>query len=157
MSINPEWPNLAGQHADYLANSIKAFKAGTRKNDLMSPMAAALNDADIQNVAAYFSKSGCGVTGGDKTKAELGKARAAAAGCAACHSSGGLNKSGISGISGAQAWPNLAGQNAPYLTNALKSFQDGSRSHEVMSSVAKTLSASDIDNLAAYYASASCK
>jgi cytochrome c553 len=155
MSPNPAWPNLAGQNDDYLANSLKAFKSGARKNDMMSPMAAGLSDADMRNVAAYFSKSSCSVTGGDKAKAGLGKAKAAS--CAACHSSGGLRNPGKDGISGAQAWPNLAGQNAEYLVSALKSFQDGSRSHAVMTSVAKTLSASDIDNLAAYYATASCK
>lgn len=156
-SVNPEWPNLAGQNDDYLVNSLKAFKEGARKNDLMSPMAAGLSDTDMRNVAAYFSRNSCSVTGGDKDKAALGKAKAAAAGCAACHSSGGLNKPGASGISGAQVWPNLAGQNAGYLAVALKSFQDGSRNHAVMSSVAKNLSASDIDNLAAYYATVSCK
>ncbi|MDD5385256.1 MAG: c-type cytochrome [Gallionella sp.] len=157
MSVNPAWPNLAGQHADYLANSLKAFKAGARKNDLMSPMAAGLSEADIRNVAAYFSRNSCSVTGGDKAKAELGKAKAAAAGCAACHSAGGLRNPGASGISGAQAWPNLAGQNADYLAGSLNAFKDGSRNHAVMSSVAKTLGASDIDNLAAYYATVSCK
>jgi len=157
MSVNPAWPNLAGQHANYLANSLKAFKSGARKNDMMSPMAAGLSDADVRNVAAYFSKVSCGVTGGDKAKAALGKAKAAAAGCAACHSSGGLNKAGTSGISASQSWPNLAGQNADYLAGALNAFKDGSRSHAVMSSVAKTLSTPDIDNLAAYFASASCK
>jgi cytochrome c553 len=156
-SVNPEWPNLAGQNDDYLVNSLKAFKSEARKNDLMSPMAAGLSDADMRNVAAYFSRNSCSVTGGDKDKAALGKTKAAAAGCAACHSSGGLNKPGRDGISGAQAWPNLAGQNAGYLAIALKSFQDGSRNHAVMTSVAKTLSASDIDNLAAYFATASCK
>ncbi|TAN82787.1 MAG: c-type cytochrome [Gallionella sp.] len=157
VSVNPEWPNLAGQHTNYLSDSIKAFKTGARKNDMMGPMAAGLSDADMRNVAAYFAKANCSVPGGDKAKAELGKAKAAAAGCAACHSSGGLRGNGVSGVSGAQAWPNLAGQNAAYLTIALKAFQDGSRNHAVMTSVAKTLSASDIDNLAAYYASASCK
>jgi len=157
VSANPMWPSLAGQQAGYLASSLKAFKEGARKNDLMSPMAAALSDADMQNVAAYFAKASCSAPGGDKAKAELGKAKAAAAGCAACHSSGGLRSPGKDGVSGTQAWPNLAGQHADYLAIALKSFQDGSRNHAVMTSVAKTLSASDIDNLAAYYASASCK
>ena len=154
-SANPAWPNLAGQHADYLANSLKAFKSGARKNDLMSPMAAGLSDADMRNVSAYFSKASCGVSGGDKAKAELGKVRAA--NCAACHSAGGLRGNGAAGISGAKAWPNLAGQNAEYLDSALRAFRDGSRNHAVMTSVAKTLSDADIDNLAAYYASVSCK
>ena len=157
MSVNPAWPNLAAQKADYLVSSLKDFKEGTRKNDLMSPMAAGLSDADMRNVAAYFSKSSCSVTGGDKAKAELGKTKAAAAGCAACHSAGGLRGSGTAGISAGKAWPNLAGQNADYLAGSLNGFKDGSRNHAVMSSVAKTLSASDIDNLAAYYATASCK
>jgi len=157
MSLNPDWPNLAGQHADYLVSSLKAFKAEARKNDLMSPMAAGLSEADMRNVAAYFSRNSCSLTGGDKEKAALGKTKAAAAGCAACHGSGGLNKPGKDGISAVQAWPNLAGQNAAYLAIALKSFKDGSRNHAVMSSVAKTLSDSDVDNLAAYFASVSCK
>ena len=157
ISINPIWPNLAGQHANYLANSLKSFKSGTRKNDMMSGMAAGLSDADIRNVAAYFSKSSCRVTGGDKTKFDAGKAKVAAAGCAACHNAGGLRGAGAAGISASQAWPNLAGQNAEYLANSLKSFKDDSRSHAVMSSVAKTLSDADITNVAAYFASVSCK
>lgn len=157
MSINPAWPNLAGQHANYLASSLEAFKSGTRKNDTMSGMAAGLSDADMRNVAAYFSKASCGVTGGDKAKAELGKAKVAESGCAACHNAGGLRGKGPAGISPSKAWPNLAGQNADYLAVALKSFKDDSRSHPVMSSVAKTLSDSDIDNVSAYFASVSCK
>ncbi len=155
MSINPEWPNLAGQHPGFLVDSLKAFKSGVRKNDLMSPMAATLNEIDILNVAAYFAKAKCGVTGGDKAKALLGKAKAA--NCAACHSVGGLYGTGAVGVSGSPTWPNLAGQNAAYLVKTLKSYQDGSRTHAVMTSVAKTLSDADIDNLSAYYASVSCK
>lgn len=157
LSVNPAWPNLAGQHENYLLNSLQGFKSGTRKNDMMSGMAAGLSDADMRNVAAYFAKSSCAVTGGDKAKAELGKVKAAEAGCASCHNSGGLRGVGAAGISASQAWPNLAGQNADYLTATLKAFKDDSRNHAVMSSVAKTLSDSDIDNLSAYFASASCK
>jgi len=155
MSVNPAWPNLAGQHADFLVDSLKAFKSGVRKNDMMSPMAAGLNEADIRNVAAYFSRFSCGVTGGDKAKAELGRTKAA--NCAACHSAGGLYGSGAPGVSGIPTWPNLAGQNAEYLAGTLKSYQDGSRTHPVMTSVAKTLSDADIDHLSAYYASMKCK
>jgi cytochrome c553 len=155
MSTSPTFPNLAGQHADFLVDALKSFKSGVRKNDMMSPMAAGLNEADIRNVAAYFSRFSCSVTGGDKTKALLGKAKAA--NCAACHSAGGLYGSGAPGVSGIPTWPNLAGQNAEYLSNTLKSFQDGSRNHPVMTSIAKNLSDADIDNLSAYYASMKCK
>ncbi len=155
MSTSPTFPNLAGQHADFLVDALKAFKSGVRKNDMMSPMAAGLNEADIRNVAAYFSRFSCGVSGGDKAKAVLGKAKAT--NCAACHSATGLYGNGAPGVSGVPTWPNLAGQNAEYLANTLKSYQDGGRTHPVMTSIAKTLSDADIDNLSAYYASMKCK
>ena len=49
------WPNLAGQKAGYLVKQMKAFRDGGRKDPMMSPMAAALTDEDIDNLAAYFS------------------------------------------------------------------------------------------------------
>ncbi|WP_456449163.1 c-type cytochrome [Thiolapillus sp.] len=55
ISVNPMWPNLRGQKADYIIKQLKAFKAGTRKDPLMSPQAAALSDQDVENVAAHFS------------------------------------------------------------------------------------------------------
>jgi len=54
-SVNPLWPNLAGQKEQYLAKQIKAFRDGTRKDPMMAPMVAALSDNDIANLAAYFS------------------------------------------------------------------------------------------------------
>lgn len=54
-SVNPQWPKLAGQHAEYLALAMKAYKSGERKNVIMAPMAAPLSDADIENLAAYFA------------------------------------------------------------------------------------------------------
>lgn len=157
ISGNPAWPNLAGQHARYTADALAAFKSGIRTNDMMGPLAAALSEADMQNIAAYYAKAACKTPGGDKTKAAQGKIKAESAGCAACHNAGGLRGNGPVGISAAQAWPNLAGQNAEYLAAALKSFRDGSRKHAVMTGAAKALNDADIDNLSAYYASVSCK
>ncbi|HYY16633.1 MAG TPA: c-type cytochrome, partial [Gammaproteobacteria bacterium] len=54
-SANELWPNLAGQRAAYLAKQLKAFRSGTRTDPMMSPMAKPLTDADIENLAAYFS------------------------------------------------------------------------------------------------------
>ena len=54
-SVNPLWPNLAGQKEQYLANQIKAFRDGTRKDPTMAPMVAALSDADIANLAAFYA------------------------------------------------------------------------------------------------------
>lgn len=55
VSANPLWPNLAGQKDAYIIKQLKAFRDGTRTDPMMSPMAKPLSDADIDNLAAYFS------------------------------------------------------------------------------------------------------
>ena len=55
IGIVPLYPNLAGQKAEYLVAQMQAFRDGTRKNPIMSPMAIHLSDADIENLAAYFA------------------------------------------------------------------------------------------------------
>lgn len=55
ISKNSLWPNLAGQKEGYLAKQIRAFRDGARKDPAMSSMAKGLSDADIANLAAYFS------------------------------------------------------------------------------------------------------
>ncbi len=55
ISMNPMWPNLAGQKEQYLVKQIKAFRDGSRKDPTMAPMVAGLSDDDIANLAAYFA------------------------------------------------------------------------------------------------------
>jgi cytochrome c553 len=55
VGILPEYPNLAGQHADYIENSLRSYRSGLRKNPVMGGMAAALTDQDIKELAAYYS------------------------------------------------------------------------------------------------------
>jgi cytochrome c553 len=50
-----EAPNLAGQNEAYLMAQLQAFKAGDRKNEMMSIVIQNLSDADIENLAAYYS------------------------------------------------------------------------------------------------------
>jgi cytochrome c553 len=56
--IDPAYPKLAGQHQDYLAHALTAYRRGTgsnsRSNPIMGPLAKQLSDADIQNIAAYL-------------------------------------------------------------------------------------------------------
>jgi cytochrome c553 len=51
----PEAPNLAGQNENYLIAQLQAFKSGERKNEMMSVVIQDLSDADIENLAAYYS------------------------------------------------------------------------------------------------------
>jgi len=58
VSVAPMYPNLKGQKAAYIESSLKAFRGKTRTGGsavMMYGMAAALSDADISNLAAYYS------------------------------------------------------------------------------------------------------
>jgi hypothetical protein len=72
-----------------------------------------------------------------------GKAKASVA-CAVCH--GALGQSMQANV------PSLAGQPEVYLVEQLQHYRSGKRQHEVMSLMAKPLTAQDIENLAAWYA-----
>ena len=54
-STNPVWPKLAGQHSIYLAEALRDFRSGARKDSVMSAMAKPLSDDDIANLAAYYA------------------------------------------------------------------------------------------------------
>ena len=54
--IPAQYPRLSGQHADYTASQLVAFRDGVRKNSLqMSQVAAKLNDREIRAVADYIA------------------------------------------------------------------------------------------------------
>ena len=54
ISATPMYPNLAGQKAAYIAKQLKAFKDGSRAEPTMKAMTAALSDADMANLGAYY-------------------------------------------------------------------------------------------------------
>ena len=55
VAVAPDTPNLAGQPASYITEQLKAYRGGSRKHEVMSLMARPLTDADIDNLAAWFS------------------------------------------------------------------------------------------------------
>lgn len=55
VGITPQYPTLAGQHADYLERALTDYKKGGRKNAIMSGFAGQLSAADIKALAAYYS------------------------------------------------------------------------------------------------------
>ena len=75
--------------------------------------------------------------------ADAGKAKALT--CTACH--------GPEGNSSNAMWPNIAGQNAPYLLAQLAAFKDGSRVDPLMTSQAMLVSEQDMADLAVYFES----
>lgn len=55
-SASGAFPRLAGQYADYLAKALADYKTGERNNPIMKGFAANLTAADMEDLAAYFSK-----------------------------------------------------------------------------------------------------
>ena len=55
ISVSPDFPKLAGQHADYIVAVLGHYKNGKRKNPIMQGQVANLSLRDIQDLAAYFS------------------------------------------------------------------------------------------------------
>jgi cytochrome c553 len=54
-STAADFPKLAGQHYDYLVKSLRDYKSGARKNAIMAPQVANLNQRDFEDLAAYYS------------------------------------------------------------------------------------------------------
>ncbi|MCU7958560.1 MAG: cytochrome c4 [gamma proteobacterium symbiont of Bathyaustriella thionipta] len=152
-SVNPIWPKLAQQHASYLAKQLHDFKSGARKDPTMAGMAAALTDADIANLTAYYStqKSAAGSSAADQV--ELGKKiwRAGlpdtgVAACAGCH--------GPAGSGNALAkFPRIAGQHAAYTEKQLKAFRTHTRNNDInsmMQGVVERMTDEEIKAVAEY-------
>jgi len=55
ISVSPDFPNLAGQNADYMLHVLKHYKNGKRKNPIMQAQVASLSEKDMLDLAAYFS------------------------------------------------------------------------------------------------------
>jgi len=55
ISATGDFPNLAGQHPDYLAAAIGHYKNGKRKNPIMQGQVANLTPRDIADLTAYYS------------------------------------------------------------------------------------------------------
>lgn len=148
VSPNDTWPNLAGQHAAYLARILGAYKSGAQKDVVMTPIAQSWSDADVQNFAAYYGGMSCKAKPSATGIGDITAGKALANNCTACH--------GETGIASNPAWPSIAGQKPTYLVNVLKAFRAGLRGDPMMAGVARSLSDADIANLAAYYAAQSC-
>ena len=126
---SPANPIIQGQHPEYLAKQLTEFKDGKRANPIMQGMAAALSDADMKNVAAFYAgkqpKPGFAK---NKDEVKLGEkiyrggiADRMIPACSGCHSPTGA------GIPA--QYPRLAGQHADYTAAQLNAFRSGARAN----------------------------
>jgi cytochrome c553 len=56
VGIMGDYPTLAGQHADYLARALEEYKKGDRKNSVMPSFMTGVTDAEVLEIADYYSR-----------------------------------------------------------------------------------------------------
>jgi cytochrome c553 len=146
-SANPQWPSLAQQPAQFISTSLFMFREGNRKNDLMTPMAKPLSNADMNDLAAYFAaqKAAPPKHQSKPENVAAGPGLAKKFNCSQCHGPQ---------LLGQQHIPRLAGQQYDYLLVQLKGFKAQTRADidGNMTSAAQALTAQDIEVLADYMA-----
>jgi cytochrome c553 len=54
-SMDPNYPNLAGQHKSYLVKALIDYRSGQRSNAIMAGFASQLSNQDIQDLATWYS------------------------------------------------------------------------------------------------------
>ena len=144
-STNPMYPVLAGQPAQAVVTQLFQFREGKRKNDQMSPFAANLTNADLNDLGAYFSAQPPPppLRKSDPAKIAAGQQLTKQFNCTACH---GAN------LQGQQQMPRLAGQHLDYLRTQLTAFRAATRSDMDgnMTSAASGLTPQDIDIITDY-------
>ncbi len=154
-SVNPEWPNLAGQHAGYSYKQLMAFKNGDRMNALMLGQVAMLSEDDMRNLAVYFeSQTPAARSVADESLVRRGEAiyrggirDKGVAACIACH---GPNGNG----NPAANYPVIGGQYSVYAAKQLRDYASGARKSDgptrVMREIASRLSEDEILAVSSY-------
>jgi cytochrome c553 len=147
------FPILANQSADYLSKQLRDFSSGTHLNAIMTPIAKALKDEEIDAVAQYYATVRATAVPPPARSPDLVKRGEALATtgdtarqvlpCAACH--------GAQGVGLPPVTPYLAGQYAPYIMSQMVMFTRGYRKNALMSTEARKLDEGDYEALGAYY------
>lgn len=151
-------PRLAGQSAWYLYRQLSDYAAGTRPHAVMTPVARAMIEREMRDVAAWYAAQADAPPPAppDATTRTLqlggaihavGIPARGVTACSMCHGQGGEG--------GGPAVPALAGQYAAYTALQLRLWKSGERRNGalgVMAEVASGMTESEMDAVAAYFA-----
>jgi cytochrome c553 len=142
-------PNLAAQPADYLSKSLQAYKDGRRRHAALQNMTTEMTDAEIRNIAAYYSSLPAVDASPDPSPTpsdDSYQEGAEIAGiCVDCH--------GAAGYSQTPGTPSLAGQQAAYLIASTREYARGERGHQEKEAMLQGMEQIDIEKMALYFAS----
>jgi cytochrome c553 len=114
-------PTIWGQQQGYLYIQLRDFKRGDRKNDIMQPIAATMERADMLAIAEYFSKKPWPDLGQPRAPKDIAaKALSAnrSVGCTGCH---------LDQFQGDGTVPRLSGMSREYLTKTIDDFRSRAR------------------------------
>jgi cytochrome c553 len=153
-SMVPNFPKIAGQGERYLIKQITDVRDGRRQIPEMAGIVANLSDADIADLAAYFSAQAPAGGGAKQELVELGQKiyrsgieSKGVPACLACH---GPDGKGVA-LAG---FPQLAGQHDAYTTKQLHNFSMGLRTNDgdsrMMRDIAYRLHEKEIEAVASY-------
>ena len=144
-SAIPAIPSLAGQPRQFIVQSLYMFREGIRKNDMMSPFAAKLTNADLNDLAQFFNAQKLAAPTAKSAAETVARMKALTDknNCTACHTPT---------LIGQQHIPRLAGQQKDYLLDQLRAFKTSKRADidGTMTSAAQGLSMDDLEPLADY-------
>jgi cytochrome c553 len=148
-ALNPNIPSLAGQPAEYLIKAMKDYRDGRRGDPTMADVMRNIHDETITDLAAHyanqFPESPLHRAGMDYSNFDpVAEGAKIAGSCGGCHGKDGNSvKTGI---------PSLTGQNVKYLVSATREYRDNVRKNSVMKKMVGSLSDTDIEKVAFYYA-----
>ncbi|MCC9658386.1 c-type cytochrome [Rhodopirellula halodulae] len=164
--VGSQVPTLAGQSREYLVAALTDYREGKRSSGIMMPIAHQLDDRQINSLAFHYANANMVIPSAAESQttvkdvdaeaiqrgkrlAERGDGTRKIAACSECHDR--------DATSHHSSYPRLAGQGAWYLRKQLELFGEQTRSQtergQRMSEIAKSLTARDRSDLAAYYAS----
>jgi cytochrome c553 len=132
-------PSLAGQDAAYFVTAMRAYKDGSRADPMMKGPAAAVDDAALTDIAAYYASLQPQQPKASKTLATSDWVER----CDRCH--------GVNGNSMDPRVPALAAQRADYLDRIMNAYRTGARTSQAMSAMAKVLTEAEVRMLAEHY------
>jgi len=150
----PSFPKLAGLHPQYLLHELQEFKNHHRDNEMMSPLVQELSDADMANLALYYSAqkptpdpvSDPTLLALGKKVYEEGNPESGLPACDGCHEVDG---------EGSDRFPRVAGQHADYVLEQFRLYAAGQRKFgkKVMRTVAERITEQEAKAVAEYIAS----
>ena len=139
-------PKLRYQRPSTLFYALQDYRSGARKSDLMQPVAQALSDQDMRDLALYLSARTLRsrIPPRPKLIADTPAHQKNSQVCGMCH--------GETGLGEMDGYPVIGGQHRDYIEHALHAYRAGERTNPIMQRFARSLKPAEVRMMADYFA-----